>query len=123
MLNKIITRMVCIALATLVVMVMPEQLRAQSAQSTELIALINKGAYLVDVRTPEEFAEGSVTGAVNIPLDEIENQIAQFKDKKHIVVFCKSGYRAGEAKELLAKHGFTNVSNAGSWEDVAKLKK
>ena len=80
--------------------------------------------FYVDVRTPAEFAQGSVKGAINIPLDQIENQLAKFKGKKNIVVFCRSGNRSSQAKVILEQNGFTNIKNGGSWEDVnAKLKK
>ena len=80
--------------------------------------------FYVDVRTPAEFAQGSVKGAINIPLNQIENQLAKFKGKKNIVVFCRSGSRSSQAKAILEQNGFTNVANGGSWEDVnAKLKK
>jgi rhodanese-related sulfurtransferase len=80
--------------------------------------------FYVDVRTPAEFAQGSVKGAINIPLDQIENQLAKFKGQKNIVVFCRSGNRSSQAKVILEQNGFTNIKNGGSWEDVnAKLKK
>lgn len=80
--------------------------------------------FYVDVRTPAEFAQGSVKGAINIPLDQIENQLAKFKGKKNIFVFCRSGNRSSQAKVILEQNGFTNIKNGGSWEDVnAKLKK
>jgi phage shock protein E len=75
-------------------------------------------AFLVDVRTPEEFAEGSVAGAVNIPLSEVANRIADFKGKKQMVVFCRSGSRSSQAIEILEKNGIVNVINGGSWQDV-----
>jgi phage shock protein E len=79
--------------------------------------------FYVDVRTPAEFAQGSVNGAVNIPLDQIESQLAKFRGKKNIVVFCRSGNRSSQAKIILEQNGITNVTNGGSWEDVkAKLK-
>ncbi len=80
--------------------------------------------FYVDVRTPTEFAQGSVKGAINIPLDQIENQLAKFKGKRNIVVFCRSGSRSSRAKVILEQNGITNITNGGSWEDVnAKLKK
>src|SRR5690554_835296 len=82
---------------------------------------IQNGAFSVDVRTPEEFAAGSVKGAVNIPLDKIESNLDQFKDKSHIVVFCKSGNRSGQAKRILEKNGITSVTNGGSWLQVKKV--
>ena len=86
-----------------------------------LAAVIKEGAYLVDVRTPQEFAEGSVKGAVNIPLDKVPSQLAKFKDKKHIVVFCRSGNRSAQAKSILEQNGFTQVINGGTWQNVNQL--
>lgn len=86
--------------------------------------IAKKETFYVDVRTPAEFAQGSVKGAVNIPLDQIEQQLVKFKGKKNIVVFCRSGNRSSQAKAILEQYGITNVSNGGSWEDVnAKMKK
>jgi rhodanese-related sulfurtransferase len=82
---------------------------------------ISEGAFLVDVRTSAEFKSGSVKGAVNIPLDTISNQLAKFKNKKHIVVFCRSGMRSSQAKAILEKNGFDNVINGGTWNNVAAL--
>ncbi len=82
---------------------------------------ISEGAFLVDVRTPAEFKSGSVKGAVNVPLDTISSQLAKFKNKKHIVVFCRSGMRSSQAKAILEKNGFDNVINGGTWNNVAAL--
>jgi rhodanese-related sulfurtransferase len=79
-----------------------------------------KNIFFVDVRTPGEFAQGSVTGAVNIPLDQVQNRIGEFKGKEEIVVFCRSGNRSSQAKAILEQNGITNVINGGSWEDVKK---
>ncbi|KGN91024.1 sulfurtransferase [Porphyromonas crevioricanis] len=90
--------------------------------NNRLAQAIQEGAYLVDVRTPGEFASGSVRGAVNIPLDQIQAQIDKFKDKKTIVVFCRSGGRSSQAKSILERNGFDNVINGGTWENVASVK-
>lgn len=89
--------------------------------TADLKSLINEGAFLVDVRTPGEFADGHVKGSVNIPLDNITKEIAKFKDKKNIIVFCRSGNRSGMAKSLLEQQGFTNVVNGGTWQHVAQF--
>ena len=89
--------------------------------NTQLKEVIKEGAFLVDVRTPSEFASGSVKGAVNIPLDKISGQLPKFKNKKHIVVFCRSGNRSGQAKSILEKNGFNNVFNGGTWSNVQKV--
>lgn len=87
----------------------------------ELNNIINN-AYLVDVRTPTEFAEGNVPGSVNIPLDQVQNQLSKFKNHENIVVFCRSGNRSGQAKAILEHNGFTNVVNGGTWQQVNTIK-
>lgn len=62
--------------------------------------IIEKGAFLVDVRTPEEFAEGHVNASVNIPLDQLAERLSELDGKQHIVVFCKSGMRSEMAKSF-----------------------
>ena len=89
----------------------------------DLKSIIEEGAFLVDVRTAGEFAEGHVKGSTNIPLDTVQSQLAQFKDKKNIIVFCRSGNRSGQAKAILEQNGFTNVVNGGTWEDVNQFAK
>jgi rhodanese-related sulfurtransferase len=89
-----------------------------NSNNGNLATLVNDGAFLVDVRTPGEFAEGNVKGSVNIPLDQVQNQLAKFKAKENIVVFCRSGNRSGQAKSILEQNGFTNVNNGGTWQDV-----
>jgi len=74
--------------------------------------------FLVDVRTPGEFASGSVPGAVNIPLDRVEQSLDQFKGKGPVVVFCRSGMRSSQAKDILVRNGYKDVVNGGSWENV-----
>jgi phage shock protein E len=83
-----------------------------------LATLVNQGAFLVDVRSPGEFADGNVKGSVNIPLDQVQNQLAKFKDKESIVVFCRSGNRSSQAKSILEQNGFTKITNGGTWQDV-----
>ncbi len=80
--------------------------------------IINDDAFLVDVRTSGEFAEGHVKGSVNIPVDSVPSQLEKFKNKKNIIVFCRSGARSGMAKSILEQNGFNNVINAGTWESV-----
>jgi len=60
-------------------------------QNADLKSLIEQGAFLVDVRTSGEFAEGNIKGSVNVPLDRIPSQLLQFKHKKSIIVFCRTG--------------------------------
>ena len=81
--------------------------------NTELKEAIANKAFVVDVRSAGEFSSGSIKGAVNIPLDQINNNIAKFKGKKQVVVFCRSGMRSGQAKSILERNGIENVLNGG----------
>jgi rhodanese-related sulfurtransferase len=66
---------------------------------------------ILDVRTPEEFAQGHVPGAKNIPHDQLLNRIAELaaaKDKE-IVLYCRSGRRAGMAADTLQANGFAKL--------------
>ena len=75
---------------------------------------------VIDVRTKEEWDAGHVESAVHIPHTEIADRIDEVtldKDAK-IVLYCKVGGRAGKAKDELDRLGFTNVENAGGYDDV-----
>ncbi|MCU4154709.1 rhodanese-like domain-containing protein [Carboxylicivirga sp. A043] len=81
---------------------------------------MERGARIVDVRTPEEFKYGNVDGSVNIPLDRL-NPTAIKKLKKlnaPLVVCCASGMRSASAKGILLESGFSEVYNAGGWHKL-----
>lgn len=85
---------------------------------------IHAGAMLLDVRTPEEYSQGYLQGAVNIPYDQLAervNEIDQDKDRD-IVVYCRSGRRSSLAKRTLESLGYTNFLNAGGYEQMLKAK-
>ncbi len=57
--------------------------------------------HLIDVRTPAEFASGTFKGAINIPIDTLEKQVAKLPTDKPIVFFCGAGGRSGEAHDMV----------------------
>jgi len=65
----------------------------------------------LDVRTPEEFAEGHIQGATLIPVQELEQHLAEIPKDKQVYVYCRSGKRSAAASTMLAKHGFANIEN------------
>ena len=74
-------------------------------------------AVILDVRTREEFAQGHIEGAVNIPLDEIQETVARFGNK-HLYVHCASGARSKRAVAALKAAGVQDAQNIGgimSW--------
>lgn len=83
--------------------------------SDEAHRLVQKGARLVDVRTPQEFATGHIPGAVNIPLQELERRMPELDGKdRPIVVYCRSGNRSSNAARMLEKAGYTDIHNLGA---------
>ena len=73
----------------------------------------NKTVYLIDVRSNQEYEEGHLDGAINISLYNIEKQIGNYvKNKTDIIIlYCSSGGRSRQAKEILGRLGFKNVYN------------
>jgi len=69
------------------------------------------GAMLVDVRTPAEVAEGMAPGAVNIPLQEIQQRLAEFPKDKDLLIYCRSGKRSMAASNFLIENGYEKVFN------------
>lgn len=86
-----------------------------STSGSEARELVAGGALLVDVRTPEEYAGGHIDGAVNIPLQELEQRVHELGPDKSraIVVYCRSGNRSAQARRFLEGHGFTAVHDLG----------
>ena len=80
--------------------------------------LLEKGAVVIDVRTPGEFKGGHVKGSINIPLDTITKEIARIKKmNKPVVACCASGMRSGSASIILKNNGI-EACNGGSWGKV-----
>ncbi len=73
--------------------------------------LNEKDVLLLDVRTPREFQEGHLEGAVNIPLDEILRRYGELDEGKRILVYCHTGRRSALASQILANLGFGNIMN------------
>jgi len=79
--------------------------------SAEQFEQLNKEEIvLVDVRTPEEYNDGYIPGAINLPLAELPQIFTELENKdQKIVVYCRSGRRAGKAITFLNEQGFTNL--------------
>jgi rhodanese-related sulfurtransferase len=76
-------------------------------------ALQSRGALLLDVREPDEYAQGHAPGSTLIPLGQLEqrlNEITGYKNKP-VAVICRSGRRSAQAAKLLDQAGFSAVSN------------
>ena len=79
----------------------------------ELIQKQNYGAYIVDVRSSQEFEEGHLDGAINIPYYEINRNIEKILGDKEqeIVLYCEAGVRSKKAYKKLTRLQYKNVYN------------
>ncbi len=80
---------------------------------------IKAGALVVDVRTPEEFADEQFPNALNIPVDEMPRRLSEFGDTSNpVVVYCATGSRSAYAAMVLRAAGYADVTNAGGLYDM-----
>ena len=78
-----------------------------------------KNYIILDVRRPDEYAEGHIPGAINVPNEEIGTaEISELPDKSQLIlVYCRSGRRSKEAAGKLVKLGYTNIVEFGGIND------
>ena len=83
----------------------------------ELAAADRAEVCLVDVRTPEEYALGTIDGAVNIPLDDLRGRLGEIDRESDVIVFCAVGLRGYLAQRILLGRGYRRVRNlAGGYK-------
>ena len=115
--RKLLT-VVCLA-AAFAVPVAAQAAAAKPAEKTAAQPAKANGIW-IDVRTPEEFKEGHLKDAVNIPVDQIGARIGSVSPDKSAPVnlYCRSGRRSEAALQELKKMGYTNVTNHGGYQDL-----
>ncbi|MDH4584914.1 rhodanese-like domain-containing protein [Pseudomonas sp. BN415] len=92
----------------------------ETDQAAAIEALRQPNAILIDVRTPEEVAEGTLPGARNIGYEDIGQRIAEAAPDKNtpIVLYCRSGRRSSIAQDSLQELGYSRVINGGGYLDL-----
>ena len=86
---------------------------------TDLAQLVREGAVILDVRSKGEYAGGHIKGSLNIPVDQLANNLNQLKHKsKPIITCCASGMRSASAKNILESNGYQHVYNGGGWNSL-----
>jgi len=84
---------------------------------------LNK-ASIIDVRTPQEFAQEHYPGAINIPLDRLPQHVEEIREmQKPIVTYCRSGNRSGMATAILQQNGVQEVYNGGGLNNLLQQSK
>lgn len=98
-----------------------------SLSASEFALSVNKGGQLLDVRTPEEFAEGHLQGAVLANVRDsiaFENAVLKLDTTKQVMVYCRSGKRSMHAAQILVNKGFSVINLKGGimeWKDAGLL--
>lgn len=89
----------------------------------DLVGLTNQdAAKLIDLRSPNEFADGHITGSINIPYADIEDRLHEIKlqEGKSLVLICDSGSQSANAGEVINKSGYQNTiilsGGIGAWK-------
>lgn len=99
---------------------------SSSSTQSQTIQTIQKdvasGGQLIDVRTPAEFAESHIDGAINLSLQDIQvGALPSATKDKPVYVYCHSGNRSGQATVILKKAGYTNIIDLGAMTHVQSL--
>lgn len=118
MIQKLLKILSLLLICTNIAMALEKDIRSEAWEK------IKAGALVVDVRTAEEYSGGHIDGALNIPHDKILDRISELGPDKgrSIVLYCKSGRRAGVALNAIKSQGFENAINAGGYSDLAAFK-
>lgn len=118
-LPEYLTHHVYLVVATVIVALIATvfELRTRAREggisANQAIALHNKGALVLDVRSAEEFAQGHIVEARNIALEQLASSVDTLKKyrEKPVIVCCEAGSRSAQAVKSLKAQGFTNVTS------------
>lgn len=93
----------------------------ESISSTQAYNLLqsNENVAILDVRTPQEYSQGHIEGAILAPVQTLQNDLAQIAKVKNqkIIVYCHSGNRSVAASRILVQNGFTPLNLKGGITD------
>lgn len=97
----------------IVVLIMRQLTLVKAARAHQLL---DEGAMIIDVRTPPEYEQDHLDGAVNMPLCDLESKVAKQveNNSQPILLYCLSGARSGNATGRLRRLGYSKVENLGS---------
>jgi phage shock protein E len=110
------------AIAFLAVMIFQYLAKGRTMSDKNTVKeMIDRGALILDVRSPGEFSGGHYPKAINIPVDSLGGRMGELGAKdREIVVYCLSGGRSSRAKQMLEAAGYTKVINGGGIGDMPK---
>jgi phage shock protein E len=96
-----------LAALALAILIIPRLLGAKyRIPGAEARKKVEDGAFLLDVRTPAEFAGGHLPGATNVPVGELSRRLGDIPKDRPVVAYCQSGMRSSSAVRLLRAQGY-----------------
>lgn len=113
---------VALAIPLLFVLVRAQATAGDAVSPAEAARMIEetKDLQLIDVRTPGEYADGHLSGAKLIPVQEIGARLAEIDKRKPVLLYCRTGHRSSSALRILKAHGFANAQHIegglGAWQ-------
>lgn len=123
--NKLIVGYFMLALSMIAISCNAQTSKQKAAQQTDTTKTITNKTdkkmktIIVDVRTPNEWDyDGHAACSVNIPLDKLQGSIDELKGYEKVILVCRSGARAGSAKQMLENAGIAHVENLGPWQNI-----
>lgn len=84
------------------------------------LELMQRGAIIVDVRTPGEYMTGHIKGALNIPINTLVSHLNKLPKNKPLITCCASGMRSATGRQFLISKGYEEVYNGGPWTVLNK---
>jgi rhodanese-related sulfurtransferase len=69
------------------------------------------GAFILDVRTSEEWNQGHIPGSILIPLDQLSGRLSEVPRDRDVVVVCRTGVRSAQGLQILQQAGFTRAAS------------
>ena len=85
----------------------------RTIDTKQLKSMLDEGVYLLDVRGPDETAQGIIDGAKRLPLHLVPLHLDKLPKGETLYIYCRSGNRSGQACAYLDQHGFDTVNVAG----------
>jgi rhodanese-related sulfurtransferase len=115
LLTLLATRHLCLSSWMLETLVVAKNRPDRLITGDEARRLVADGALLIDVRSPKEFANGHLPGAVNVPVDEFAQHVAELvAERREMVLYCAAGVRCNKAAVMLREAGSTDVHQLGT---------
>lgn len=98
----------------------PSAMAGDIDQLAAIAAMQQPNSVLIDVRTATEFAQGALPGATRIETHRLAQRIGEIAPDKNVpvILYCRTGRRSSAAEELLKELGYSQVINAGGYDDL-----